>query len=140
MAGLSGIAVPVLLDSIISPQQLFLAWVRMYHYGHLALPTMGVGTFGLWAWVAVRRRAAKKPWRAAAVAGITTVLMVPFTWLVMVRTNNELFRLEAAGSEIGGMSIGNARDLVNAWSQLHAMRSAFPLVGAMVGAIAVSCG
>lgn len=100
MTSLSLIAIPVFLDSIPSTPQLFHAWACMYYYGHQALPTMAIGTLGLWTYTAVKRCSAKKPWRMSALAGVITVLMLPFTWLVMLPTNNELFRLEAAGSQI----------------------------------------
>lgn len=140
MTSLSLVAVPVLLDSISSAPQLFHAWARMYHYGHQALPTMAVGTFSLWMYVAAKRRSAKKPWRMSALAGLTTVFMLPFTWLVMVPTNNELFGLEAAGSEIGNVTLGQAKELVVSWSWMHLARSVFPLGGAILGAVATFGG
>jgi len=136
MTSLSLIAVPVFLDSIPSAPQLFHTWARMYYYGHQALPTMAVGTLGLWTYTVVKRRSAKKPWRTFALAGAITVLMLPFTWLVMVPTNNELFRLEAAGSEIGSVTFGDARALVVSWAWMHLARSVFPLAGAILGAVA----
>ncbi|RYP10925.1 hypothetical protein DL764_000361 [Monosporascus ibericus] len=141
MTSLSLIAVPVLLDSMQSAPQLFHAWARMYHYGHQALPTMAVGTLGLWTYTAFKRRGARKPWRIFALAGVITVLMLPFTWLVMVPTNNELFRLEAAGSEIdSSITLEDAKALVVSWSGMHLTRSAFPLTGAILGAVATFGG
>lgn len=136
MTSLSLIAIPVFLDTITRAPQLVCAWERMYHYGHQALPTMSVGALGLWAYAAARRRGAKEPWRLCALAGATTVLMVPFTWFVMVPTNNELFRLAAAGSDLGGVTIEDARALVVSWGWMHLTRAAFPLAGAIFGAIA----
>ncbi|MDI1492737.1 MAG: hypothetical protein OHK93_004519 [Ramalina farinacea] len=136
MTSLSLIAIPVFLDSITQAPQLFYAWERMYHYGHQALPTMSVGALGLWAYAAAKRRGAKEPWRLCALAGATTVLMVPFTWFFMVPTNNELFRLAAAGSDLGGVTIEDARALVVSWGWMHLTRAAFPLAGAIFGAIA----
>ena len=136
MASLSLIAIPVFLDSITWAPQLFRAWERMYHYGHQALPAMSIGALSLWAYAAAKRRAANEPWRLCALAGTTTVLMVPFTWYVMVPTNNELFRLAAAGSDLGAVTIEDARALVVSWACMHLTRAAFPLVGAILGAIA----
>lgn len=140
MASLSLIAIPVFLDTITRAPQLFHAWERMYHYGHQALPTMSVGALGLWAYAAAKRRAAKEPWRLCALAGATTVLMVPFTWLVMVPTNNELFRLAAAGSDLGAVTIEDARALVVSWARMHLTRAAFPLAGVALGAVATFAG
>ena len=140
MTSLSLVAIPVFLDSIASAPQLFQAWARMYHYGHQAMPAMAVGTLGLWTYAALKRRGAKEPWRALALAGATTALMLPFTWLVMVPTNNELFRLEAVGTEIGNVTLGEARALVESWAGMHLARSVFPLAGAVMGAVATFRG
>lgn len=134
MTSLSLIAVPVLLDSIPSTPQLLHAWTRMYHYGHLALPTMAVGTLGLWTYTAAKKRRSS----TALAAGAVTVLMIPFTWIFMTAINNELFRLEAAGSE--GVGGEEARVLVGVWARWHLVRSVFPLAGAAVGGFVVLRG
>ena len=136
MASLSLIAIPVFLDSIPSAPQLFHAWERMYHYGHQALPAISVGTLSLWVYAAAKRRAAIKPWQLCALAGAVTVLMIPFTLIFMVPTNNELFRLEAAGSDIGSVTVEDARALVVSWAWMHLTRAVFPLIGTILGAIA----
>ncbi|KFA71135.1 hypothetical protein S40288_04512 [Stachybotrys chartarum IBT 40288] len=136
MASLSLIAVPVFLDSTTSAPQLFHTWTRMYHYGHQALPTMAVGTLSLWTYVAIRRRRIRKDWHVFALAGVVTVLMLPFTWLVMVPTNNTLFGLEAAGSDLGNVTLTDGKMLVVSWAWMHLARSVFPLAGAALGAAA----
>lgn len=147
MASLSLIAVPVLLDTVPSTSAplLLRAWARMYHYGHLALPAMAIGTLGLWLHTAATATGAKQRRTAALVAGVVTVLMVPFTWVFMIGTNNELFRLEAAAAAAAArservMEIGDGagvRALVALWARWHLARSVFPLAGAVVGAVAV---
>ncbi|RYP41568.1 hypothetical protein DL767_000910 [Monosporascus sp. MG133] len=134
MMSLSLVAVPVFLDTTDHAPQLFGEWARMYHYGHQALPTMAVGTLLLYGYTAARRRSAGKSWRTFALAGLTTVCMLPFTWLIMVPGNNELFRLETVSkTEPLVMGIDDARQLVTNWAQLHFMRTLFPLAGAIVG-------
>ncbi|KAK8050742.1 hypothetical protein PG994_012472 [Apiospora phragmitis] len=130
---LSGIAVPVLLEASRDIPQLAYAWTRMYHYGHLALPTMGVGTCLLYLVSAYRSRKGRATLFAAAVA---TVAMVPFTWVFMTPTNNQLFGLEAAAAAgtTGLLSLDEVRDLIVWWSRLHITRSLMPLLGAMLGA------
>lgn len=133
---LSLFAVPVLLDTTTESPQLFFQWVRMYHYGHMALPTMAIGTFLLYSYTAIKKRGAKKPWRRWLIAGVTTLTMVPFTWLVMVPTNNELFRLqEVSLVEPTVMAITEAKELVTKWSWMHLTRSFMPLAGAVMGAM-----
>ncbi|KAM7212993.1 protein of unknown function (DUF1772) domain containing protein [Rhypophila decipiens] len=129
MTCLSLIGVPVFLDTTTSAPQLFSQWARMYHYGHQILPTMAVGTFLLYNYTAFKRRN-----KTFALAGVTTLLMLPFTWVFMVPTNNELFRLEGVSKtapEVKGMA--EAKELVVRWAWLHLGRSLFPLVGALLG-------
>ncbi|KAI0595127.1 hypothetical protein F4775DRAFT_595616 [Biscogniauxia sp. FL1348] len=136
MMSLSLMAVPVLLDSTTQAPQLFHQWTRMYHYGHQVLPTMAVGTLLLHGYTALRRRAAKRSWGIFLLAGIITVSMLPFTWLVMVPTNNELFRLETVSrTDPAVMTIENAKELVVKWSWMHFTRSLMPLTGAILGTL-----
>ena len=136
MMALSLMAVPVLLDTTTQSPQLFFQWTRVYHYGHQVLPTMAVGTFMLYMYTAMKKRAAKKPWAIFLLAGISTVAMVPFTWIVMVPTNNELFRLQRVSmSDPSVMGIDAAKELVVKWSWMHLTRSFSPLIGAVLGTI-----
>jgi hypothetical protein len=116
MMSLSLMAVPVFLDTTTQPAQLFHQWVRMYHYGHRVLPTMAVATFALYTYTAVRKYAAKRPWGVFAVAGLTRVSMLPFTWILMVPTNDMLFRLEAESKAASMAGWEEARQLVTTWS------------------------
>jgi hypothetical protein len=143
MLSLSLISVPVLLDTTTQAPQLFHQWVRMYHYGHQVLPTMAVGTSLLYAYTAstIKKRQSKSDdsskWHVLALAALATVSMVPFTWLVMVPTNNELFRLQresVVNADVMGFE--EARGLVVSWSWMHLTRSLLPLVGAVLGASA----
>jgi len=142
MLSLSLVAVPVLLDTTTQAPQLLHQWVRMYHYGHQVLPTMAVGTSLLYAYTAKTVEQQSKSQhlsqrRLLTLAALATVSMVPFTWLVMVPTNNELFRLQAA-SVMNADIIGfkGVRKLVVSWSWMHLTRSLMPLAGAVLGAAA----
>lgn len=129
-------AVPVFLETTAEPSQLFHQWARMYYYGHRVLPTMAVATFLLYGYTAINRRAAGRPWSVFAVAGMTTVMMVPFTWIFMVPTNNTLFRLMVESKAAPVVSWDEAQELVTKWSWLHFVRSLFPLAGAILGLMA----
>ena len=134
---LSLMAIPVLLDTTSQAPQLFHQWVRMYHYGHQVLPTMAVGTFFLYSYTSMKKRSARKSWGVLAMAGVTTLSILPFTWIFMVPTNNELFRLEGISkAEPLVMGITGAKELVVKWSWLHFTRSLLPLVGAIMGTVA----
>ena len=137
---LSLMAIPVLLDTTTQPSQLFHQWVRMYHYGHQVLPTLAVATFLLYGYAAVSKRAASRPWGIFAAAGVTTLSMLPFTWVFMVPTNNTLFRLDGESKAAAAAAVaswGEAQELVTRWSWLHLVRSLFPLAGAVLGLMAI---
>lgn len=143
MVCLSAVVVPVMLDTNSDSTHLLRQWVRLYHYGHIYMPAVCVGTCGLYAYTAWTTRRAMKgrqrgEWAQYAWAGLTTFAMVPFTWLVMTPTNNTLFRLEAlagGAASVAGLEI--VQQLVVRWGWLHLARSAFPLLGALLGLIGV---
>ena len=130
------VAVPVLLDTATQPAQLFVQWARLYHYGHRTMPAMAIGTSLLFGYICTQKRRAHKPWGRFALAGVTTVSIAPFTWIFMVPTNNELFRLESASKvEPLVLGISGAKELVVQWTWLHFTRSLLPLVGAILGTL-----
>ncbi|EEA23446.1 conserved hypothetical protein [Talaromyces marneffei ATCC 18224] len=110
--------------------------VRMYHYGHMVPPTMAVGTFLLYSYTAIKKRRAKQPWRHWLIVGLTTLTMVPFTWLVMAPINNRLFGLQKGSlAEPTVVTIAEAKELVIKWSRMHMTRSFMPLAGSVMGAM-----
>ena len=132
---LSLMAVPVLLDTTTQAPQLFHQWVRMYHYGHQVLPSMAVGVFLFYSYTSAKKRSARKSWGIFALAGLTTMSILLFTWIFMVPTNNELFRLEEVSkAQPSVKGIDEAKALVVKWSWLHLTRSLLPLAGAIMGA------
>lgn len=133
---LSAIAVPVFLDTDTQSGHLLRQWARTYHYGHIILPAACIATCGLYAHVALAKRASgREHWRTYGTAAATTLAMVPFTWAVMTPTNNTLFRLEeaAVASSDPVADLAAAQALVVRWSWMHVARSLFPLIGAIVG-------
>jgi hypothetical protein len=136
MMSLCLVAVPVFLDTTTEAAQLFVQWARMYHYGHRVLPAMAICTLLLYGYTCTKKRGAKRPWGLFALAGATTVSIIPFTWIFMVPTNNELFRLEAASkAEPLVLEISGAKELVVKWTWLHFTRSLLPLGGAILGTL-----
>lgn len=109
----------------------------MYHYGYQVMPTMAVATFLLYGYAAISNRAAGKRWSVFAVAGVMTVMIVPFTWVVMAKMNNTLFRLEMETKVAVVASLDEAKALVMMWHYLHFVRSLFPLAGAIVGLLGI---
>lgn len=128
---LSAFVIPVFLDTNQSTEHMVRQWARLYHYGHIYLPALCVSTTGMYAFTTLRKRAANnEQWSRYALAAISTIAMVPFTWVFMTPTNDTLFSLDA--SEFF-MELGLARGLVVKWAWLHVTRSFFPLVGAILG-------
>ncbi|KAL4742011.1 hypothetical protein BDV11DRAFT_167700 [Aspergillus similis] len=99
MITLSTITVPVLLETSTHPPQLLHQWVRTYHYGHISLPSISVATAILYFYIAAYQGAREQPWRKAALVGLLTIIIVPFTWIVMSSTNGMLFGLEAGNRD-----------------------------------------
>ena len=132
------VAAPVLLDTSTEAAQLYVQWARLYHYGHQIMPALAIGTLLLYAYACTQQRVAKRPWVLFALAGATTISIVPFTWIVMVPTNNELFRREAVGkADPRVLDLSAAKELVVKWTWLHAVRSLLPLVGAVLGTLGI---
>lgn len=133
MMNISTLAVPVLIDTTTQTPQLFNQWVRIYHYGHRSLPAMSIATCLLYGYAAFSKHAAGGPWHVFAVAGATTLSMLPFTWIFMLRTNNALFRAQKESKAGRVANWDEALKLVTTWSWLHFVRSLFPLAGAVLG-------
>jgi hypothetical protein len=134
MMGLSLVAIPALLDTSTQAPQLLSEFVQIFDYGHKLMPSLAVGTFLLYAYTSAQKRAAGKPWLRHLAAGVTTIAIVPFTWIVMTPTNNELFLLHAESRGASGFGdLGLVQGLLVRWARLHVVRSLFPLAGALVG-------
>lgn len=131
--GLSLVAVPVFLDTDTEPSQLLTQFVRLYHYGHRLMPSMAVATFLLYGFASVKKRASGRPWLVQLLAGATTMIMVPFTWVVMAPTNNTLFQLDDQSSVDAAVDLGRVQMYIMKWGRLHVVRSLFPLAGAILG-------
>jgi hypothetical protein len=127
MMNISMISVPVFMDTNKTATHMVAQWSRTYDYGHIILPGICIGTCGLYGFSALR---SQKNWRRFAIAGITTLSLVPFTWIVMTPTNNTLFALEAGGN-VSDMEL--VQGLIVRWTFMHAVRSLFPLIGSIVG-------
>jgi hypothetical protein len=133
MMGLSLVAVPVFLDTDTQVSELLAHFVRLYHYGHRIMPTLAVGTLALYAFSASKAHAAGEIWKRPLLAGLTTISLVPFTWLTMTPTNYALFALHDESEAGSAVEFGAARTLVLRWNALHVVRSLFPLLGAILG-------
>ena len=134
MMSLSLMTVPLFLDTNTQSAHMLHQWVRLYHYGHLLSPSMAIATFLIYGYMVARKRASGEPWIIYAVAGAATVSMIPFTLIVMVPTNNTLFRLDDEIKVRAAVTtLEHVQELVTRWGRLHFFRSLFPLLGAVLG-------
>ncbi|KAL2021623.1 hypothetical protein VTK56DRAFT_6976 [Thermocarpiscus australiensis] len=131
MMGLSLIAIPVLVDINHDPAHLLRQWARLYGYGIQLMPAGAIGTTLLYGYSIASKARSNRPWRIYALAAAATMSIVPFTWYVMLPTNNRLFELNALAG--GAKDLAQVHELVAKWRWLHIIRSLFPLVGAVLG-------
>ncbi|KAL4789033.1 hypothetical protein BDV19DRAFT_383428 [Aspergillus venezuelensis] len=127
------LAVPSLFDTTTDPGRLVRHWSRIYLNGHIKGPIISLTTTGLYGFAAVTKYWAGEPWGVFAVAGLTTISMVPFTLTIMVPTNNALFRLESEVKAGRTPAWSDAARLVRSWNRFNATRAFLPLAGSVLG-------
>ncbi|EMD88361.1 hypothetical protein COCC4DRAFT_149821, partial [Bipolaris maydis ATCC 48331] len=140
MISLSAMTIPILLETTTDAFQLLCQWTRVYYYGHHVLLGIAIWTFLSYTLVCFRRRKAvtSKLWHLLAVTVLSTVSIILFTLLIMKHTNGEIIPY---GIHDENDSVGRAqgpRELVVSWGFMHAVRSTFPLVGAILGVFSTS--
>ena len=132
--GLSLMTIPLFLDTNTQSAHMLTQWVRLYHYGHLLLPSMAIATSLIYAYTVTAKRASGNKWVTYAAAGVVTVSMIPFTLIIMAPTNSTLFRLEKEIKvEAAVATLDQVQALVTRWGRMHFVRSLFPLIGAVFG-------
>jgi hypothetical protein len=134
MVCLSGVVIPVFLDTITDSTQLLRQWVRVYHYGHIYMPALCVATCGLYIYTAMNKRHSRNQRRIYSGAAAMTFAMVPFTWAAMAPTNNNLFRLAMSATDKQPIEeLSTVQAIVVRWAWLHLFRSVFPFTGVLLG-------
>lgn len=134
--GLSVITIPVLLQTNTSSAGFLHQWLRVFEYGHAAMPPAAVSVTGLYAFTALRKRSVGSgQWRVYAAAALSTIGIVPFTLLIMMPTNDILFEWQASPEAV---ALGSVQHVAKKWAFMHFIRSLFPLLGAVVGLLGVS--
>jgi hypothetical protein len=130
MMGLSVIDIPVVLGTATQSSHLLQHFIRLYDIGHKMMPSLAITTCLLYGYTASSTRATGRSGLPHIIAAVTTISMVPFTWLIMAPTNNALFRMH---TDPAAANQGEVRRLLVRWAQLHAVRSLFPLMGSVMG-------
>lgn len=157
IASLSYKAMPGLL---LAPGSLAVQqWQTMYARGVRTAPPLAGFALLNFVYLSYRHYHATLPslhdkWTGYAVAGLSTIAIVPYTLVVMADVNGKLHALanrarsvsattkrpapgegEAEGADEPALAINeaNAKQLLDHWGMLNLGRSVFPLVGAVVG-------
>lgn len=130
MMSLSAFVIPVLFDTNASPEHIVRQWVRLYHYGHIYLPALCIATCGIYGISARQCARSGRKWRAYGYAALSTISMVPFTWVIMTPTNTTLFELDNSNS---ATDLAYVKGLLVKWAWMHVTRSLSPLLGAYLG-------
>lgn len=124
------LTIPVLLETSRTSADLLKQWNLIFGKGHKQGPLISLATGCMHFFVA---------WRSGtllyAVAGATTIAMVPYTWIFMRNINSSLFAANGWTDAIKETSGGRIRGLVASWSRYNAVRALFPLSGAIVGVL-----
>jgi hypothetical protein len=133
MMGLSLVAIPVLLDTTTSTSHLLCQWARLYQLGIQLMPAGAIATSLLYGYTVIIKWRSSRPWFLYALAGAATMSIVPFTWFVMLPTNNLLFQLNSKSQESEVTGLLSVQELIGKWRWLHIVRSLWPLAGATLG-------
>ncbi len=133
------ITIPVLIDTTKEPARLVNHWRRVYLSGHVKGPAIAATTGLIHGYAAWNKHAAGEPWRVFALAGLTTVCIVPFTLTFMQSTNNALFRADDLAIKGTEPALAEAQRLVIRWGRLNAIRALIPLAGGVLGMLG-ACG
>ena len=138
MAACSVIGVPPL--ALAPPELATKQWATLYYIGRARGPTIsaaGLLAYLYLAFYASGRSVSPAEGYAYLAAGATTVAVVPYTFVAMMRTNNEIERL-AGETEKAAASGDRVKYLVGKWYKLNLVRAVFPLSGFIVGMLALS--
>jgi noranthrone monooxygenase len=85
----------------------------------------------MYAFAAYVKSGKDEGWHGFAVACVTTVAMIPYTWIFMRSINNKLWA--AVRGEKETVNMPEAKAMLNTWSRLNMIRALFPLAGGVLG-------
>jgi hypothetical protein len=123
-------------------------WRRIYDIGVASAPKIAAASASAFAFAAYSisksRTAAgasiaSDPVYLLSAAAVSTVMIAPWTLLVMLPTNEALDEKVAAATT--GISAANddaLQSLLKKWAGLNGIRSVFPLIGAVIGLLVIT--
>ncbi|KAK4175384.1 hypothetical protein QBC36DRAFT_241279 [Triangularia setosa] len=127
------ITIPVLIATTKQPAKLVNQWRCVYLSGHVKGPAIATTTGLVYVYAAWSKYAVGEQWRVFALAGATTVSIVPYTLTFMQGINNALFRADDMAGKGVEPSWADAERLVLRWGRLNAIRALIPLAGGIIG-------
>lgn len=138
LVGLSTMTMPVLVQTTTTSPHLLTQWKHIFDRGHIQGPSLAITTSLMNCYAAWLRAAAHQPWISFAIAAALTIGIVPYTVVFMGKINTTLFAaVDQCREGKRSVSKAEADRLVSKWTALHAVRSMLPLLGAVVGALAL---
>ncbi|KAJ4515725.1 hypothetical protein HRR78_001424 [Exophiala dermatitidis] len=120
-------------------------WSYIYNRGKVQNPPVAAITAGSFFYLAWSTRTTTPQSQLPLLYGsaaAATLGIVPFTLLLMASTNSKLIRHTAASSKELNPGAQQSKDeeilrLLGTWTTLNAVRGLFPLVGAVIGLVAI---
>lgn len=136
MAACSVIGVPPL--ALAPPELATKQWAKLYYIGRARGPTISAAGLLAYIYLAYASGHTVSPAEGYAylAAGATTIAIVPYTFVAMMPTNNEIEQL-AGETEKAAASGERVRYLMRKWYKLNLVRSIFPLSGFVIGLLAL---
>ncbi len=122
-------------------------WQQIYDTGKTTAPPTALLIFASYAYVSYHHAQSLLPfiygkWTSYAVAGVSTLAIVPYTLLVMADTNRKLYAKASEARLLGSATADDVvsehekksvKQLVDRWATLNVVRAVFPLITAVVG-------
>lgn len=107
---------------------------NLYHLGHKTLPLTYIAGGLVHFWLSWHGHG-NSALRFEAIAGAITLAIVPFSIIVIEPTDRKMLSIKGDDDESVIKEVGGAQNLdalAWRWSKLNAIRSAMPLIGAII--------
>ncbi|KAI0151666.1 hypothetical protein GGR57DRAFT_179177 [Xylariaceae sp. FL1272] len=128
--GLSIFGIPTILSGQTSSEVMIRQWRHQFLRGKAIFPALGaLNAVNFWT-IAYHCFSHGLEWRGFAVAGASTMFIIPFTLVFIMDTNKKL--LAEHDSKVKTMGEGTVKSLIRKWGDLNAVRAVVPLVGTVV--------
>ncbi|CAO2649665.1 Nn.00g070500.m01.CDS01 [Neocucurbitaria sp. VM-36] len=148
IAALSFISVPAVVrgreGGAITYASAVEVWKKMYEAGKAQNPPIALGcatSFAFLAWTSrsLQGMSSGRNSKLFALAAFMTIGIVPYTIAVMKPTNDKLmqFATKTKKTELSATDQESIDAILQQWTFLNTLRSAFPLAGAAIASVAI---